>query len=118
LRSETSASEGIKSGSDIGTDCGAGVVLREKKAIELLDFLDCNVTHRLSTAADRIRRDPVQIPPYRADRDGDALMSATTRIWFIGFSALGTAAAVLAAGVVWLALTQPLTLAQLVGRFQ
>ena len=45
-------------------------------------------------------------------------MSATTRIWFIGFSAVGTVAAVLAAGVVWLALTQPLTLAQLVGRFQ
>ena len=45
-------------------------------------------------------------------------MSATTRIWFIGFSAVGTAAAVLAAGLVWLALTQPLTLAQLVGRFQ
>ena len=43
-------------------------------------------------------------------------MSASTRIWFIGFSAVGTAAALLAAGVIWLALTQPLTLASLVGR--
>ena len=45
-------------------------------------------------------------------------MSATTRIWFIGFSAVGTAAALLAAGVVWLVLTQPMTLAQLLGRLQ